>query len=72
MAYMKKSELGNHQGLVAQWIARLTSDQEVVGSSPIWVAFLLPTHSNSQPYNHAHFSLQDSHSIRFDSKQTHT
>ena len=28
---------------MAQWIARVTSDHEVVGLSPIWVDFLLNT-----------------------------
>ena len=27
------------KGLVAQWIAHLTSDQKVAGSSPVWVEF---------------------------------
>ena len=34
------SNPGWGRGLVAQWIARLTSDQAVVGSSPIRVVFL--------------------------------
>ena len=28
-------------GLVAQWIAHLTSDQKVAGSSPVWVDYSL-------------------------------
>ena len=29
------------RGLVAQWIAHLTSDQKVAGSSPVWVVQIL-------------------------------
>ena len=39
-------------GLVAQWIAHLTSDQKVAGSSPVWVDmyFLCFTGNNKNVY----------------------
>ena len=39
--FSQKRRLPNRSGRVAQWIARWTSDPEVVGSSPTSIDFLL-------------------------------
>jgi hypothetical protein len=43
------------QALVAQWIARKTSNLEVAGSSPAWGAFLFAFYNNIFHCNHSIF-----------------
>ena len=63
--------MGSQSGLVAQWIARTPSEREVVGSSPIWVAFLLTHGKNPFMIGQTKIRLPASDQSKIDVEEQH-